>query len=71
MKRLVSIHGGDDRLKHKVLASVFYEPSTRTSCSFQVAMLRLGGSVVSINESQSSIKKGESLEGLCMIILFY
>ena len=46
----------------KVLASVFYEPSTRTSCSFQAAMLRLGGSVICINENHSSVKKGESLE---------
>eukprot|EP01038_Epipyxis_sp_PR26KG_P011165 gene11165-14982_t len=62
MKNLVARIGGDDRLKHKVLASVFYEPSTRTSCSFQTAMLRLGGSVVCVNEEQSSVKKGESLE---------
>lgn len=54
--------GGDDRLKHRVLASVFYEPSTRTSCSFQAAMLRLGGSVVSVNADHSSVQKGESLE---------
>eukprot|EP01039_Chlorochromonas_danica_P000745 gene745-809_t len=62
MKTLVASQGGDDRLKHKVLAAVFYEPSTRTSCSFQAAMLRLGGSVVTVNEEQSSVKKGESLE---------
>ena len=62
MQVLVKKYGGDDRLKHRVLASVFYEPSTRTSCSFQAAMLRLGGSVISINESHSSIKKGESLD---------
>jgi aspartate carbamoyltransferase catalytic subunit len=34
MQHLVSTKGGDDRLKFKVLASVFYEPSTRTSSSF-------------------------------------
>ena len=62
MKDLVRSKGGDDRLKHKVLASVFYEPSTRTSCSFQAAMLRLGGNVVCVNGSDSSAKKGESLE---------
>mmetsp|Transcript_15184 Transcript_15184/g.30240 ORF Transcript_15184/g.30240 Transcript_15184/m.30240 type:complete len:325 (-) Transcript_15184:18-992(-) len=61
MKALVRASGGDDRLKHKVLANVFYEASTRTSCSFQAAMLRLGGSVVCVNESSSSVKKGETL----------
>ena len=45
-----------------VLANVFYEPSTRTSCSFQAAMLRLGGSVICVAESTSSAKKGETLE---------
>jgi aspartate carbamoyltransferase len=44
-----------------ILANVFYEPSTRTSCSFQAAMLRLGGSVISVAESTSSAKKGETL----------
>jgi hypothetical protein len=62
MRDLVRSTGGDDSLKHKVLASVFYEPSTRTSCSFQAAMLRLGGTVVCVNGADSSVKKGESLE---------
>mmetsp|Transcript_791 Transcript_791/g.1360 ORF Transcript_791/g.1360 Transcript_791/m.1360 type:complete len:323 (-) Transcript_791:176-1144(-) len=62
MKVLVRNRGGDESLKHKVLAAVFYEPSTRTSCSFQSAMLRLGGTVVCVNGSDSSVKKGESLE---------
>jgi aspartate carbamoyltransferase catalytic subunit len=43
MKSLVRLHGGDDRLKHMLVANVFYEASTRTLCSFQSAMLRLGG----------------------------
>ncbi|KAJ1413725.1 Aspartate/ornithine carbamoyltransferase [Ochromonadaceae sp. CCMP2298] len=62
MRDLVRSTGGDDSLKHKVLASVFYEPSTRTSCSFQAAMLRLGGTIVCVNGADSSVKKGESLE---------
>jgi len=61
MHELVKCSGGDNSLKGKVLASVFYEPSTRTNCSFQAAMLRLGGQVISVNESSSSVAKGETL----------
>ena len=51
-----------DLLKGKILANLFYEPSTRTSSSFAAAMERLGGSVISINEVRySSVAKGESL----------
>ena len=47
----------------KIIANVFYEPSTRTSSSFFSAMTRLGGSVIPINEvNYSSVTKGESLE---------
>jgi aspartate carbamoyltransferase len=54
--------GSFDLLKGKILASVFYEPSTRTSSSFTSAMERLGGSVIPINEVRySSVSKGESL----------
>jgi len=45
----------------KTLINLFYEPSTRTSCSFHKAMLNLGGNVIEINDN-SSAKKGESLE---------
>jgi carbamoyl-phosphate synthase / aspartate carbamoyltransferase / dihydroorotase len=62
MQDIVKTNGGSTRLKHKVMASIFYEPSTRTSCSFQAAMLRLGGSVINVNVEQSSIQKGETLE---------
>ncbi|KAK2855926.1 hypothetical protein Q5P01_004661 [Channa striata] len=48
-------------LKGKVMASMFYEVSTRTSSSFAAAMQRLGGSVVHFSESTSSTQKGESL----------
>uniref|UniRef100_A0A9J7XI81 Multifunctional protein CAD n=1 Tax=Cyprinus carpio carpio TaxID=630221 RepID=A0A9J7XI81_CYPCA len=50
-----------DILKGKVMASMFYEVSTRTSSSFSAAMHRLGGSVVHFSESTSSTQKGESL----------
>jgi aspartate carbamoyltransferase len=45
----------------KILINLFYEPSTRTSCSFHTAMLKLGGNVIEITDN-SSAKKGESLE---------
>uniref|UniRef100_UPI003AAE4603 multifunctional protein CAD isoform X3 n=1 Tax=Centroberyx gerrardi TaxID=166262 RepID=UPI003AAE4603 len=50
-----------DLLKGRVMASMFYEVSTRTSSSFAAAMQRLGGSVVHFSESTSSTQKGESL----------
>lgn len=50
-----------DILKGRVLCEMFYEPSTRTSASFDAAMKRLGGETVMINESHSSSQKGESL----------
>lgn len=63
MKQLVEKVGGNDRLTRKVIANLFYEPSTRTSSSFAAAMYRLGGKVISINDVQySSVAKGESLE---------
>ena len=52
--------GTFDLLKGKILANLFYEPSTRTSSSFTAAMERLGGSVIPINEVRySSVSKGE------------
>ena len=49
------------------MASMFYEVSTRTSCSFQAAMQRLGGGVVAMNKESSSVMKGESLAGKMII----
>lgn len=62
MREMVTRVGSFDLLKGKILASLFYEPSTRTSSSFTSAMERLGGSVIPINEVRySSVAKGESL----------
>jgi aspartate carbamoyltransferase len=62
MREMVERVGTFDLLKGKILASLFYEPSTRTSSSFTSAMERLGGSVIPINEVRySSVSKGESL----------
>jgi aspartate carbamoyltransferase len=62
MRGMVARVGTFDLLKGKILANLFYEPSTRTSSSFTAAMERLGGSVIPINEVRySSVSKGESL----------
>jgi len=62
MRVMVERVGTFDLLKGKILANLFYEPSTRTSSSFTSAMERLGGSVIPINEVRySSVSKGESL----------
>ncbi|KAI8608923.1 hypothetical protein BC830DRAFT_1233686, partial [Chytriomyces sp. MP71] len=61
LRNIVDRRGSIPLLAGKVLCSAFYEASTRTSSSFEAAMLRLGGSVVSIDQITSSIAKGESL----------
>ncbi|RDL30326.1 Carbamoyl-phosphate synth [Venustampulla echinocandica] len=48
-------------LKGRLLCTMFYEPSTRTSASFDAAMQRLGGRTVAIATAHSSTQKGESL----------
>ncbi|MCR4632570.1 MAG: aspartate carbamoyltransferase [Erysipelotrichaceae bacterium] len=51
-----------DACKHKILATLFFEPSTRTRLSFESAMLSLGGEVLGFSEAQSSsAAKGESV----------
>jgi len=64
--------GGDDRLHGKILAALFYEPSTRTRLSFETAMQRLGGGVISAEGLQfSSMYKGETLEDTIMMVNQY
>ena len=65
-----------EKYKHscdgKVLATLFYEPSTRTQMSFQTAMLRLGGSVIGFDNPQnSSVAKGESLKVTITVVSGY
>lgn len=64
-KEFESIAFGEQKsdLAHgKILANLFYEPSTRTRFSFEVAMKRLGGDVISVTSlDDSSLKKGETL----------
>jgi len=61
------------RLQGKILATLFYEPSTRTRLSFEAAMLRLGGQVVSTADAAiaSSAAKGESLQDTIRIVAGY
>lgn len=61
MQLQVERNGTLDILKGKVLATLFYEPSTRTSSSFDAAMKRCGGEVVAVNVDASSVLKGETL----------
>ncbi|KAH9475221.1 Protein pyrABCN [Psilocybe cubensis] len=61
MRLQVERNGSLDILKGKVLCTVFYEPSTRTSSSFDAAMKRCGGSVVQVTADTSSVMKGETL----------
>lgn len=60
-------------LRGRILATVFYEPSTRTRLSFESAMLRLGGGVISTENARefSSAIKGETVEDTVRIISGY
>lgn len=59
-------------LKNKILASLFFEPSTRTRFSFESAMERLGGSVISLADAKvSATAKGESVADSIRIVEKY
>ncbi|KAI1175084.1 pyrABCN [Nemania sp. FL0916] len=62
MRLGVDREGVLNTLRGRVLCTLFYEPSTRTSASFDAAMQRLGGRTIAISTSQSSVQKGESLQ---------
>lgn len=56
----------------KIMATLFYEPSTRTQMSFQTAMLRLGGTLIGFdNPATSSVAKGENLKDTTKIVSGY
>ncbi|MDR0991273.1 MAG: aspartate carbamoyltransferase [Ruminococcus sp.] len=58
--------------KNKVMATLFYEPSTRTQMSFQAAMLRLGGTIIGFdNPETSSVAKGENLKDTTKVVTSY
>ena len=61
-----------EKCRGKILASLFYEPSTRTRLSFESAMLRLGGNNIGFSEpGSSSAKKGESLSDTIRTVASY
>jgi aspartate carbamoyltransferase catalytic subunit len=72
MEKAVS-GGGTSDLHKRIMATLFYEPSTRTRFSFETAMYRLGGSVISTENAAefSSVAKGETLEDTVRILNGY
>jgi aspartate carbamoyltransferase catalytic subunit len=71
--RLRNDRNNGDPLKGKILATLFYEPSTRTRLSFESAMLRLGGEIISTENARefSSAIKGETVEDTVRIVSGY
>ncbi len=69
----VSARGGSRALEGRIMASLFYEESTRTRFSFESAMHKLGGSVISTENARqfSSVSKGETLEDTIRILNGY
>ena len=72
METLVA-RGGTDEYRSQLMATLFYEPSTRTRFSFEAAMHRLGGRVISTENAAefSSVAKGETLEDTIRIMNGY
>ncbi len=64
--------GGSDMMRGKILATAFFEPSTRTRLSFESAMLRLGGACVGFADPKaSSVQKGENLADTVRVVESY
>jgi aspartate carbamoyltransferase catalytic subunit len=57
-----------DILKHKTVFNLFYEPSTRTRTSFELAAKNLSATVINLDVANSSVKKGESLKDTILTI---
>ena len=61
-----------EKCKHKKLATLFFEPSTRTRLSFEAAMMELGGNVIGFSSaSSSSTSKGESVSDTIRVVGCY
>jgi aspartate carbamoyltransferase catalytic subunit len=58
-------------MRGKIMAPLFFENSTRTSTSFQMSMLHMGGNVMDFDVSTSSVKKGETLSDTLMMVRGY
>jgi aspartate carbamoyltransferase catalytic subunit len=70
--RIASKQYSPDALKDKVLALLFFEPSTRTRMSFEAAMARLGGTSLSVGSVEaSSMAKGETLADTIRVVSGY
>ena len=69
----VAAAGGNQELSGRIMASLFYEPSTRTRLSFEAAMMRLGGGIIGTESAAhfSSVAKGETLEDTVRIVSAY
>src|SRR5579863_4074449 len=69
----VAERGGNKDFDNRIMATLFYEPSTRTRFSFETAMHRLGGRVISTENAAefSSVSKGETLEDTIRILNGY
>lgn len=71
-KKLQEAKKLEQTMTGKLLATVFFEPSTRTRLSFETAMIRQGGQVISIpNLESSSMNKGETIEDTARMISSY
>jgi carbamoyl-phosphate synthase/aspartate carbamoyltransferase len=71
MRLGVQREGVLDILRGRLLCTLFYEPSTRTSASFDAAMQRLGGRTIAISTSTSSVQKGETLQDTLRTLACY
>lgn len=67
----IETRGCISQYPHKTLITMFYEPSTRTNCSFQAAAIKLGCNVIALNDKASSSEKGESLEDTIRTLACY
>jgi aspartate carbamoyltransferase catalytic subunit len=73
LMREVAASGGNTLLAGRIMATLFYEPSTRTRLSFETAMMRLGGQVLTTENARefSSALKGETIEDTVRIVGSY
>lgn len=72
MEQMIQEKGRTDLLREKVIAHLFYEPSSRTMLSFEAAAERLGaGMILAQGKEMSSLKKGESIEDTIRMVMEY